>query len=505
MKKSISASMLFAVFTFAVFFVTPIEAQKSEKLIETEKPIRNQYIVVLEDWSTGNLGADSKADLVSKDLTKAYGGKVKHVYDHVLNGFSTTLNDKQLEMMLQDGRVKYIERDGEVSINQTQNNATWGLDRIDQRNLPLNGTYNYTRNGSGVNAYIIDTGIRRTHSNFGGRARVGFDAFNDGQNSNDCNGHGTHVAGTVGSSTYGVAKNVRLYAVRVLNCSGSGSNSGVIAGINWVANNRVLPAVANMSLGGGASTATDNAVQNAINRGVTMVVAAGNENQNACNVSPARAANAITVGSTTRTDVRSSFSNFGTCVDIFAPGSSITSTWSTSNSATRTISGTSMASPHVAGVAALYLQGNSSASPATVTSAIINSASTGKLSSINSGSPNRLVYSPLSGSPPPPPPPPSGCGGVAYNGSLSGSRDADYQRFFFSGGGTHTGNLSGPGNADFDLYLQKWINSRWRTVRSSTSGNSTESINYSGSSGYYRWVIYSYSGSGSYSLCTTRP
>lgn len=507
MKKSIFANMLLIVFAIAVTFVssTGVNAQKLEKLVKSEKPIPNRYIVVLEDWATGNLGEDSQADLVANELTNAYGGKTEYIYKHVLNGFSVELTAKQLEMMLQDIRVKYIEEDGKVSINATQSNATWGLDRIDQRDRPLNSTYEYTRDGSGVNAYIIDTGIRRTHSNFGGRAFAGYDAIGDGQNSNDCNGHGTHVAGTVGSSTYGVAKNVDLYAVRVLNCSGSGSNSGVIAGINWVANNRVLPAVANMSLGGGASTSIDNAVQGAINAGVTMVVAAGNENQNACNVSPARAANAITVGSTTSSDARSSFSNYGTCVDIFAPGSSITSTWYTSNSATNTISGTSMASPHVAGVVALYLEANPSASPASVTNAITGSATSGRLSSIGSGSPNLLLYSLLTGGSPPPPPPPTGCGGVGYDGSLSGSGDADYQAYFYSGSGSHTGNLSGPASADFDLYLQKWNGRGWSTVSSSTSGSSTESINYSGSSGYYRWVIYAYSGSGSYSLCTTRP
>jgi subtilisin family serine protease len=282
----------------------------------------------------------------------------------------------------------------------TQNNATWGLDRIDQRNLPLSGTYTYDVSGSGVRAYIIDTGIHYSHNEFGGRASFGYDAL--GGDGSDCNGHGTHVAGTVGGTVYGVAKNVALYAVRVLNCSGSGTTSGVIAGVDWVRNNAIKPAVANMSLGGGASTSLDNAVSNAIASGVTFAVAAGNSSANACNYSPARVASALTVGSTTSSDSRSSFSNFGSCLDLFAPGSSITSAWRTSNTATNTISGTSMASPHVAGVAALYLSisGNSGASPSTVASAIINNATTGVVGNAGSGSPNRLLHSRF-GSPPP--------------------------------------------------------------------------------------------------------
>lgn len=239
-----------------------------------------------------------------------------------------------------------------------QGGATWGLDRIDQRDLPLNSNYHYDYDGSGVTAFVIDTGVRNTHNEFGGRASSGYDFIDNDNDSSDCNGHGTHVAGTIGGSTYGVAKNVNIVGVRVLNCSGSGTNSGVISGINWVKNNAQGPSVANMSLGGGASQALDDAVNAAVAAGISFVVAAGNDNSNACNYSPARAANAVTVGSTTSTDSRSSFSNYGTCLDIYAPGSSITSAWYNSNSATNTISGTSMASPHVAGVAALYLAEN---------------------------------------------------------------------------------------------------------------------------------------------------
>ncbi len=355
--------------------------------------IPNKYIVVFHDWAAGERGQFSAAAALAESVTANYGGKVERVYKYALNGFAAEMSEDEAKTISQDPRVAFVEEDGEMYASATQTGATWGLDRIDQRDRPLNGTYVYNFTGSGVRAYIIDTGIRTSHTQFGGRASVSFDAIGDGRNGQDCNGHGTHVAGTVGGSTYGVAKSVMLRAVRVLNCSGSGSTSGVIAGVDWVTNNHISPSVANMSLGGGASTALDNAVNNSINSGVTYAIAAGNSNANACNSSPARVAAAITVGSSTSTDARSSFSNFGTCVDLFAPGSSITSAWSTSDTATNTISGTSMASPHVCGVAALYLQAHPGSSPATVRNGIVNGATTNRLTSIGSGSPNRLLYS----------------------------------------------------------------------------------------------------------------
>jgi subtilisin family serine protease len=278
-----------------------------------------------------------------------------------------------------------------MTADATQTNPPWGLDRIDQRNRPLNATYISNHTGAGVFAYVIDTGIRTTHTQFGTRATNVFDAF--GGSGADCNGHGTHVSGTIGGTTYGVAKSVNLRGVRVLDCNGSGSTSGVIAGVDFVRNNHSNPAVANMSLGGGASSSLDTAVNNLSNSGVAIAVAAGNSNANACNSSPARAANAITVGSTTTTDARSSFSNFGTCLDLFAPGSGILSAWFSSNTATATLSGTSMASPHVAGVAALYKQVNPSASSTTVRNAIVNGATTNVVTNAGTGSPNRLLYS----------------------------------------------------------------------------------------------------------------
>ncbi len=542
--------------------------------------IPGQYIVVLEP--------DSRSAVVANAHARSAGARVLAVYGAALKGYTARLTPAQLAAVRADPRVAYVEADRTVSISTTQTNATWGLDRIDQRARPLSTTYTYFNTGAGVRAYIIDTGIRFSHSQFGGRATSGFDAI-DGGSADDCNGHGTHVAGTVGGSTYGVAKSVSLIGVRVLGCNGSGSTSGVIAGVNWVAANHSTPAVANMSLGGGASTALDDAVRSAIASGVTFAIAAGNSNANACNSSPARVAQALTVGSTTNTDARSSFSNFGVCLDLFAPGSSITSAWSTSNTATNTISGTSMAAPHVAGVAALYLAVNPSASPSAVHAAVVNNATANKVTGAGSGSPNRLLYSLFGATPPTDLPPTAAftytCSGLTctfngsgstddvgitsyswnfgdsqtgsgavvshtygasgtftvvltvadtasqtdaesksvsvsssgapctscteYAGSLSGTGASQYQPngtyYFSSVSGTHRGWLQGPANADFDLHLQKWNGFWWVTVAVSESVTSTEQIAYTGTSGYYRWRVYSYSGSGAYAFWLQRP
>ncbi|MDP4672862.1 MAG: S8 family peptidase, partial [Solirubrobacteraceae bacterium] len=356
---------------------------------------------------------ESSAGLTQKVASEeARGNDVQDVFRSAVKGYVASLDSADVARLRAQDGVLLVEKDKPVEALSAGPRSglasSWGLDRIDQRTLPLNSQISTSQNGFGVTAYIIDTGIRADHSQFGGRVAVGYDAIGDGQNTNDCNGHGTHVAGTVGGSSYGVAPQVSLVAIRVLDCGGSGSTSGVIAGINWATANHAagVPAVANMSLGGGYSAALNTATQNAIADGITFAVAAGNENANACNSSPASTPNALTVGSTTSSDARSSFSNWGSCVDIFAPGSGITSAWSTSSTATNTISGTSMASPHVAGAAALLLSASPASTPAQVASAMGNAATTGVVNDAGTGSPNRLLYTGESSTPNPTPEPP---------------------------------------------------------------------------------------------------
>ncbi len=388
--------------------------------------IKDQYIVVLKAPALGtpqaNLGI---GDLARSLLSQIGGGTVLAQYDHALLGFTVKMTANQAARLSRLPLVQLVEQDQVVKASATQTGAPWGLDRIDQRNLPLNGSYTYPdQAGQGVNVYIIDTGLNAGHADFVGRIGSGrnfapntdgllgglvggllpinlgglpilgglFSGPIDAADTTDCNGHGTHVAGSAAGSSYGVAKKATLHTVRVLGCSGSGSNSGVIAGVDWVTANRVLPAVANMSLGGSNSDALDQAVKNAIAQGVTFVVAAGNDNANACTGSPNRVPEAVTVGATTNSDARSSFSNYGACVDVFAPGSDILSAWIGGGNATSTISGTSMASPHVAGAAALLLGADNGLTPAQVAAALVANATTGAVSNPGAGSPNTLLY-----------------------------------------------------------------------------------------------------------------
>jgi subtilisin family serine protease len=469
---------------------------------ERGRPVDGRYIVAFRKGA-------SPADVRSaRDEARGRGAQVHHDYQHALNGFAATLPALALEGLARNPRVDFIEQDTVVTATDTQTGATWGLDRIDQRALPLGQTYTYNATGAGVKAYIVDTGIRTTHVELAGRAGGGYTAVADGRGVQDCNGHGTHVAGTVGGATSGVAKGVALVPVRVLDCAGAGTNSAVIAGIDWVTADHAAgqPAVANLSLGGPASRALDTAVSNSIFDGVTYAVAAGNDNLDACGVSPARVADAITVGATTSTDARSSFSNYGSCLDLFAPGSSITSAWHTGDTVLAVLNGTSMATPHAAGVAALYLQGSPAATPATVRNAIVNSATTNAVSGAGAGSPNRLLYSLFGATPPATT---TGCSlPESYTGSLPGTGSGAYQpngSYYYANAGTHTGCLRGPARADFDLYLLRWNGSSWVTVAQGIKTGSAEDVSYNGTAGHYTWRVVSYSGSGSYTFGLKRP
>ena len=364
--------------------------------------IQNQYIVTLAPNITEQLGLTSLTTAIQTLLAGIGGGEVLYTYDHALLGMTVRLTNLQASLLGILPGVISVEPDRMVTTVAVQSNATWGLDRVDQPALPLDSSFQYPDNGGrDVNIYVVDTGVRTTHQEFTGRALPGRNFVSSGgflfggsvnpDDYEDCNGHGTHVAGTAAGSTYGVAKQANVVPVRVLNCFGSGSTSAVIAGVDWVAGNHQKPAVANLSLGGFTSTALDTAVANAVDAGVTMVVAAGNDNANACNGSPNRVPEALTVGATTRQDQRSSFSNFGACVDLFAPGSDITSAWYQSDTQTASLNGTSMAAPHAAGAAALYLGANPSATPDAVNVALVDDTVTGAISNAGNQSPNRLL------------------------------------------------------------------------------------------------------------------
>ncbi|WP_125720677.1 S8 family serine peptidase [Pseudoalteromonas rubra] len=416
------------------------------------KAVEDSYIVVY-NVPHDVASADNQAKMlyttqITNKLATEVGVEVTRQYSSSLSGVAVNANAQQLLKLLSHPDVNFVEQNAVVSVQPVkadfsilQNNPVWGLDRIDQRKLPLDNQYQAPNSGSGVTAYVIDTGVQNSHNEFGGRATSGYDFVDNDNDASDCNGHGTHVAGTIGGNTYGVAKGVDIVGVRVLNCQGSGTYAGVIAGIDWVADNASGPSVANMSLGGGKSQAVNNAVTNAVNKGISFVVAAGNENSDACTRSPASTPAAITVASSTSSDGRSGFSNWGKCIDVFGPGSSIKSAWIGSNSATRTISGTSMASPHVAGVAALYLKDNPTHSPAQVVGALTSSATSNELSDVK-GSPNKLVYAK------------AGNGG-GFEKVVSGAKN-ETKVFTYNvpaGASRLTVTLSG-GTGDADLYIK---------------------------------------------------
>ncbi|HWM11673.1 MAG TPA: S8 family peptidase [Solirubrobacteraceae bacterium] len=370
-----SSAVLVVAITGALTASAPALAQEGR----AGEAIPGQYIVVAEESRDAG------------SVARWQDARQVRMLD-VVNGFAAELDAQQVRALRKSARVDYVEADRVVTVAATQTmdsaGEPWGLDRIDQRSRPGSRTYSWTATGAGVTAYVVDTGIATAHTQFGGRAANVYDAF--GGNGQDCHGHGTHVAGTIGAATWGVAKGVTLRGVRVLNCSGRGSTSGIIAALNWIRTNGARPAVANMSLGGGFSSSLNSAATNLSNAGVFLAVAAGNESQNACNVSPASASGVFTTAASDRNDRRASFSNYGSCVEAYAPGVAIRSTWLSGG--INTISGTSMASPHVAGVGALYKQGSPGASSASISNAIISGATTNVITSNPSGTPNRLLY-----------------------------------------------------------------------------------------------------------------
>ncbi|WMN61821.1 S8 family peptidase (plasmid) [Pseudoalteromonas xiamenensis] len=422
--------------------------------------VNDRYIVVLKHVKEHrHQESQMLTTMMSNKLERRLGIAVSRTFSGEFNALVVTATQQQVKQLRADPSIAYIEKDRKIQVAPMKSEAlldspSWGLDRIDQRNLPLNGTFNYVETGRGISAYIIDTGINVGHDEFQGRAAHGYDFVDNDNDASDCNGHGTHVAGTIGARNYGVAKAANLVGVRVLDCSGSGSYSDVIAGIDWVKQHANRPAVANMSLGGGISQAIDDAVNAAVRSGISFIVAAGNDNDLACNYSPARAQEAITVGASTRLDKRAEYSNFGGCVDVFAPGSDITSTWIGSSTATHVISGTSMAAPHVAGAAALLLESKPELSPPEIKAELIRRSSKNKLTDLKVNSPNHLLFSFDGETPDQDAPIPE----LALNNgiSVSGLRDTQQvYKFTLTKQEPSLQVLLTGGNGDADLYVRQ--------------------------------------------------
>lgn len=479
--------------------------------------IAGQYIVALSEGALPRTlsaqGVGAQPQLSAQAIATALGLdvqglEVQQVYTQALSGFAARLSSANLEALRRHPMVKYIEQDGKVSASATQSSPrNWGLDRLDQRSLPLSGSYTYGPTGRDVTAYIVDSGINTQHVDFGGRAYWGTNTTGDGRNY-DCNTHGTHVAGTVGGTSMGVAKNVNLVAVKVLDCSGSGSVSGIVAGLDWVLRDTNAPGrkVINMSINS-YDRATYRAYADAINRlasaGVPTVNSAGNQNDDACYHGPADVPAAIVVGATDRYDGRANFSNYGGCVDIFAPGVDILSANANNVSGYIYNSGTSMAAPHVAGVVARMLEAQPNITTAQVEQALIDS-STKNVVSYPAGSPNRLLF--LSGdattTPTPTNPTPTPTVNT-YTGYLVAGQSATIQPSGVRVSGTLTLNLTADAGTDFDLYLQRWNGSSWVRVAASEGPSSTESITYNAAGELYRAVVYSYSGQGNFKLTSS--
>ena len=516
MKKAVLFSVALCAGVLALTLFLSKSSAKNDKFLRSLRPVADQYIVVMND-EVAQFGDENGVGHVVSELAQTYGGRVLKTYSNALKGYSVLMTEADAVKLSEDPRVKFVEEDGVVEGQTVQENATWGLSRIDQRtwSYPYDPNYTYDASGRGVSVYVLDTRVLTTHPDFEGRAIAAFDAYNDSRPVSDCSMHGTHVAGTIASRTFGVAKNAMIYSVGVLPCSGAGTDSTVIAGLDWVSRQASRPAVLNMSFTGAVSSAEESAVQNLINSGFTAVAASGNFNADACNYSPGRMADVINVGATDERDYRDTNSNFGRCVDIFAPGVAILSTWNyTTGETAAVISGTSTAAPHVAGAAAVYLETNPTASARQVSDYLIAQGTAGGLTNTGSNSPNLLLYSYASGGTPSPTPTPSpsptptptACSGVEFAGYLSSGASA-YQSSsngFVGRSGLYSGNLAPPAGSSFTLYLEKKAKV-WSRVAVATSSGSSQNLTYRGSRGTYRWRVVSASGEGFYDLCSVTP
>ncbi|MEC4570236.1 S8 family peptidase [Streptomyces virginiae] len=393
------------VITAVTVAVGPAEAGPSNGRVRSAaEPIPGRYLVVFKE-APASASAQSRPARAAEQETAAasaasaaartartHGGAVRSVFSSALRGYAAEMTEAQAARVAADPAVAYVQQDGLHAVSATQSDPPWGLDRIDQRDLPTDKKYTAGETASNVTVYLVDSGLRTTHAQFGGRATIGVDKVGDGRNGADCTGHGTHVAGTVGGKDFGVAKGARLVSVRVTDCRDRAATSAIIAAADWITANAVKPAVVNMSINGGGNTAEDDAIKRSIASGVTWVVSSGNGGTDACKNSPARISAAIVVNNSTSDDGRRSDSNFGSCTDLFAPGTGVISAGHKSDTASRQLSGTSMAAPHVAGAAALYLSKHPAATPAEVQSALIGAATPGKVRDAGRGTPNRLLF-----------------------------------------------------------------------------------------------------------------
>jgi subtilisin family serine protease len=495
MKTLCMITLAVAAAATAFHFVPIKTSAKSDKFHQSQRPVPNRYIVVFDE-AMSNLANDARG--LADDLNRDHPGIIHDVYSSAINGYSVELSYKEAIRLSEDPRVKFVEQDSFVSETDVEANPGWGLDRLDQRALPYDLAYSFNGQGNGVNVYVLDSGILPTHIDLQGRVVSAFDAVHDNTPLNQCNGHGTGVAGVVGSTSFGVAKQVMLYDVRVLPCTGDGTVSNVISGIDWITKHAIKPAVANVSLQAGFSPSMNSAVIASINSGVTYIVAAGNNNENACNWSPSAVASAVVAGATNSADTRVGWSNFGACVDLFAPGEGVSTIWNGGDTVTTYASGTSFSSPYATGVAALYLEQHPTSLPSEVASALVSSATTNVVIDPGVDSPNLLLYSMVAA------PAPVGCSGNIFTGSLPSPGTIDYQSNisgFTGNAGKYSAKMQLPTDASFSLSLERKGGTKWSAVATSVGG----SITYMGRSGIYRWKVADVSGSGSYSLCAQTP